>query len=373
MNVHTPISITRQLHEAHKARQRRFADAARRHQQRAAAEAEEARAARAATDDVPLWQRFELHFKDHVNRWRGAMAKPAKCRFKALIKQRCEEWGVRREILESTARSAYVSAIRFDLYLELTEMENPPSLMRIGSMFGNRDHSTVLNGVRRAIAARDAGTIGLHRDPARQAFILSVYDATGSILETIHKTGMNEVSLREFLWVKGREVTRTDASTMSNGTRTEIRKSYRGGLSREELMNRFSITSKTLHGIIHDLLPPPQSERSQTKASAKAEMMARRDAKALELYLAGMIYADIAERIGATEDVIVKLKRKHGWPDRKKPSPMKTADRDAMVRKMWHSGAKRADIAAAVGMSERWVDLTARANGWPKRADRVKA
>lgn len=314
MNAHQAISFQAQLIAAHKERQQRFAEAARRHQQKSKQEKELGR------PQDPLWQRADLYFNDHVNRWRLALVKPAACRFKALIKQRCEEWGIDQKVLESSARSALVSRIRFDLYLELRELENPPSNVQIGAMFGGRDHTTVLSGTRKAKAFRAAGDIGLHRDPARQAEILRVFDSVGTLSETMSLVKMNEIALKEFLWMKGRDVVLTDTSTMSWATRQEIRKAVKNGEDHAVLLSRFCITRKTLEDVAGDLFPDSKVEGKRSKAMAKAEMVAKRDADALELYLKGFTYEEIAERVGTTEYGIVRIKRKNGWPDRKKTS-----------------------------------------------------
>ena len=311
MNHHSPISFQAQLIAAHKERQQRFAEAARRHQLKSKQAKEEAR------PPDPIWQREDVFFNDHVNRWRLAMVRPAKCRFKALIKQRCEEWDVNPGILETSARSSLVSHIRFDLYLELSEMENPPSLLQIGAMFGGRDHSTVLNGIRKATAWRAAGEIGLHRDPAKQKKILQVFDSVGTLSDTMKRVGMTEASLKEFLWMKGRDVILSDTSSMSWALRLEIRKAVRDGEDHDELLKRFCITSQTLEAVAGDLFPTSKVEDGKSKAEAKAEMEAKRDAKALELYLEGLAYDEIAERVGTTEDGVVRMKRKYGWPKRK--------------------------------------------------------
>lgn len=313
MSHHSPISFQAQLIAAHKERQQRFAEAARRHQQKSKQAQEEVR------PPDPLWQREDLFFNDHVNRWRMALIKPAKCRFKALIKQRCEEWGVNPGILATSARSALVSHIRFDLYLELIELENPPSLLQIGALFGGRDHTTVANGIAKARERRAAGVIGLHRDPERQREILQVFDAVGTLSETMKLVHIHEVALREFLWMKGREVVIADTSTLSSGRRREIRKAIKDGEDPLEVQKRFAITGNTLDAAAGDLLRPPVVEE-KSKRQIKAEMMAKRDADAFELYLEGIPYEEIAQRVGTTEEGVVRMKRRHGWPDRKKPS-----------------------------------------------------
>lgn len=130
---------------------------------------------------------------------------------------------------------------------------------------------------------------------------------------------MNEVALKEFLWMKGRPVIISDASSMSWARRQEIRAAVRDGRGVAEVVKHFMITRATLDIVAGDLLPPAAAVETISAKELKAEMVAKRDAKALSLYLEGMIYSEIAVRVGATEDIIVKLKRKHGWPDRKKP------------------------------------------------------
>lgn len=94
---------------------------------------------------MPLWMRKKLRFNDHVNRWRMKLRKENPHDW--LI-ERCQELDVDIRLITGPRRGRDIVKIRFQLIYEMSE-KFQLSLPAIGRRFGDRDHTSILNALRK--------------------------------------------------------------------------------------------------------------------------------------------------------------------------------------------------------------------------------
>ena len=94
--------------------------------------------------DIPLWQNHRTYFNDHVIRWQmRGFSVPSD-----WLRDRCKELDVEHSDIVSHSRKRELSMTRQRLMVETHERFPELSLPQIGRMFGGRDHTTILHGIR---------------------------------------------------------------------------------------------------------------------------------------------------------------------------------------------------------------------------------
>lgn len=94
--------------------------------------------------EIPTWKLQKLFFDDHVIRWQiRGFSVPSD-----WLKNRCIEIGVEYKDMVGYKRARVFSIPRQRLMYEVNKEFPHLSLPQIGRMFGQRDHTTILHGLR---------------------------------------------------------------------------------------------------------------------------------------------------------------------------------------------------------------------------------
>lgn len=94
--------------------------------------------------EIPTWKLHRVFFNDHVIRWQmRGFAVPSD-----WLRNRCKEIGVEYKDMIGHKRARSVSIPRQRLMYEVHKQFPELSLPQVGRMFGGRDHTTILHGVR---------------------------------------------------------------------------------------------------------------------------------------------------------------------------------------------------------------------------------
>lgn len=94
--------------------------------------------------EIPTWKLHRVFFNDHVIRWQmRGFTVPSD-----WLKNRCVEIGVEYKDMIGHSRKRAVCAPRHRLMYEVHKQFPELSLPQVGRMFGGRDHTTILHGVR---------------------------------------------------------------------------------------------------------------------------------------------------------------------------------------------------------------------------------
>lgn len=241
MNVHAPISIEQQLKDAHKARQARFA--------LAAANAGKKQVTLPAKPEsrlrmVPAWRMATIQFDDHVNRWRVYKYSLAESPHVAMIRERCEYLKISIEVVMSHVRSAFVCGVRADLYRDLkTKFDPPPSLPRIGRMFKNRDHTTILAGIRKADKDDLLSEVPFHRDVERQRRAYLAWVKTHELQASADAVGISQRLMREYLTARGEISKDEDKRRVPSHVFDAIMEEYNSGVYIAEIAKTYHVST----------------------------------------------------------------------------------------------------------------------------------
>jgi len=94
--------------------------------------------------DIPLWKAHRIQFNDHIIRWQMRSFSTNT----DWLRDRCRELGVDYGDIVSASRARPLAKVRQRLMYE-THMRFPElSLPQLGRMFGGRDHTTLIHGIR---------------------------------------------------------------------------------------------------------------------------------------------------------------------------------------------------------------------------------
>lgn len=109
---------------------------------------------------LPIWQVLNIRFDEHVVDFhRAKMA--ALTPLQTYLKARCEEMGVDYEtVVKSQSRNRVVVRVRQTLMWEIKAKWPMTTLPEIGRIFGGRDHTTALHGIRRIDQERGTNVLG---------------------------------------------------------------------------------------------------------------------------------------------------------------------------------------------------------------------
>lgn len=98
----------------------------------------------------PEWKRQDTQFDAHVWLWREEMVARNSAPMKAYILRRSRELGFTYADIVSEKRFREIAAARQLIMWELKNNHSPsPSLPEIARVFGGKDHTTVLHGIRK--------------------------------------------------------------------------------------------------------------------------------------------------------------------------------------------------------------------------------
>lgn len=94
--------------------------------------------------EIPIWKLHRVFFNDHVIRWQmRGFSVPSD-----WLRDRCKEIGVEYKDIIGHKRARAVSIPRQRLMYEVHKQFPDLSFPQVGRMFGGRDHTTILHGVR---------------------------------------------------------------------------------------------------------------------------------------------------------------------------------------------------------------------------------
>lgn len=97
----------------------------------------------------PMWRREDIHFDDHVIRWKiRQIYTPTD-----WLRDKCREYGVSVHHIIGPQRRRAIAKIRFQLIWEMNEAFQL-TLPQLGRIFGGRDHTTMINSLKRWEAMR---------------------------------------------------------------------------------------------------------------------------------------------------------------------------------------------------------------------------
>lgn len=152
---HTPTQQA--LIEAHKARQARYAAAARKVKQTPMEPARRPIVAR-MPKAVPMWLLMPIQFDAHVVAYRLSQivsVQLAGSPIKQYIYKRCQEMGMdMAKVLGNSRKRPLVEARQLLIWEVKTKVKPSITLPELGRVFGGRDHTTCLHALRRVEAKR---------------------------------------------------------------------------------------------------------------------------------------------------------------------------------------------------------------------------
>lgn len=97
----------------------------------------------------PLWKRIEIDFNDHVVAWQLYQASKIMSPIPKFMGEWCRAHGTTVADMVGPNRKSAVSSLRHQLVYELYHTFKV-SLPQLGRILGGRDHTTILNSLRRA-------------------------------------------------------------------------------------------------------------------------------------------------------------------------------------------------------------------------------
>lgn len=143
--------------EAHKARQARYAAAARNVKQTPTAPPRRPLVAR-MPKAVPMWLLMPIQFDAHVTAYQISQAVKvnlAGSPIKQYIHRRCQEMGMdMNKVLGNSRKRPLVEARQLLIWEVKTQVKPTITLPELGRVFGGRDHTTCLHALRRVEAKR---------------------------------------------------------------------------------------------------------------------------------------------------------------------------------------------------------------------------
>lgn len=96
----------------------------------------------------PLWQSIDTAFNDHVTTWRRHLASQGAPVAK-FMREWCASRGISLQEMVGPSQFRKIALPRHMLVYEIRQRFNTP-LPQLGRIFGGRDHTTILNSLRRA-------------------------------------------------------------------------------------------------------------------------------------------------------------------------------------------------------------------------------
>lgn len=94
----------------------------------------------------PLWMREDIHFDWHVMSFKVQDRTAPHIKW---MRTRCVELGVTYAQMIGVRGKISVTYVRMQMYAEMKEAFPDISYPQIGRAFGNRDHSSVISGIKR--------------------------------------------------------------------------------------------------------------------------------------------------------------------------------------------------------------------------------
>lgn len=94
----------------------------------------------------PLWMREDIHFDWHVMSFKVQDRTAPHIKW---MRTRCVELGVTYAQMIGVRGKISVTYVRMQMYAEMKELFPDISYPQIGRAFGNRDHSSVISGIKR--------------------------------------------------------------------------------------------------------------------------------------------------------------------------------------------------------------------------------
>jgi chromosomal replication initiation ATPase DnaA len=97
----------------------------------------------------PLWQRIDTTFSDHVTTWQIYLAGQYFSPVKKFMREWCRARNITIEEMIGPSQFRRITLPRHMLVYELHRQFNI-TLPQLGRIFGGRDHTTMINSIRRA-------------------------------------------------------------------------------------------------------------------------------------------------------------------------------------------------------------------------------
>jgi hypothetical protein len=102
----------------------------------------------------PLWKQKPIAFNDHLIAWQLHRAAKVLSPIPAFISEWCASHGTAPEEMTGHSRKATICALRHELIYEIYHRFKV-SLPQLGRILGGRDHTTMLNSLRKVEEQRE--------------------------------------------------------------------------------------------------------------------------------------------------------------------------------------------------------------------------
>lgn len=103
--------------------------------------------------EKPMWKTKRMFFNAHIIAWQMHRAAQAMSPIPMFIAKWCEEHGTTPALMLGQCRKHPTAQLRHRLIFEI-HSNFKVSLPQLGRMFGDRDHTTILNSLKKANAVR---------------------------------------------------------------------------------------------------------------------------------------------------------------------------------------------------------------------------